>query len=110
VELLQIPLAFFGGFVVAVYSFRPIVSWLFYSWAQWKPVQGERSIVAFLVALFMSPGPWVLIALVLVSSYFASSWWAPWAFAGVSVGAVYLVGVTVFVIRKSKRESNERAA
>jgi hypothetical protein len=109
-DLFAVPIALLCGFIATVYGFRHVMTWLFYSWSQLNPEHGKRSIVAFLVAFFLSPGLWVLLAFVLASSYFSSSWWAPWALGGVIAGAIYLVGVAVFVIRKSKKASNERAA
>ena len=99
-EVAVVAIAWLSGFLVTILGFRHVTSWLFYSWAQFRPEQGKGSVTAFLVAFFLSPGLWTLVALAIASSYFASAWWALWALAGVGCGALYVGWVAVRVIRR----------
>jgi hypothetical protein len=93
------------GFVLGAFAFSRVGHWL-------VGIHGSvgRGTGALLSAVFLASGPWVLVALGLVSVKVASATWAWWSFGGFAVAIALFAALSVYSWRKARQREREHAA
>jgi hypothetical protein len=96
--------AAFIAFVVGAFAFARVGRWL-------VGIHSTRSRGAALVSsIVLASGPWVIVALALVSVNIASATWAWWAFGGFAASIGVFGALTVYMWWKGKQREKANAA